>query len=79
MAELAVMEKSSGQLIRVTETEYEGYDLVDVRVYFRDKQDTLRPTRKGISLRRETFGDFADMIAEAREALADKTKEVVSR
>ena len=71
--ELGVMEKSGGHLIRVTESNYEGHDLVDVRVYYSDENGTLKPTRKGIAVRREQFGDFVDLLMEAREKLNGRT------
>jgi len=67
--ELAVMEKTSGQLIQVTETEFKGFELVDVREYFRDSEGVLRPTRKGLALRREDFGRFVATLIEAEEKL----------
>ena len=77
--ELGVMEKSGGRLIRVTANTFEGYDLVDVREYFEDEMGAPKPTRKGISLRREQFGEFVDMLLQAKEALglADVRTEVI--
>jgi len=71
--ELAVMEKSGGHLIRVTENTFEGRDLVDVRVYYSDENGALKPTRKGIAIRREQFGDLVDLLMEAREKLNGRT------
>lgn len=66
--ELAVMEKTGG-LIIVKEAEYKGHALVDVRQYWRDESGTLRPTRKGLTIRRSQFSEFAELITEAAESL----------
>ena len=68
--ELAVMEKGRNLLV-VQETVYETIALVDVRIFYRDRDDVLKPTRKGISIRREEFGDFVDMLCEARHRLEE--------
>lgn len=45
------IEKNKREFFRISETEYKGKNLVDVRVYFRspDKPEGF-PTRKGISI-----------------------------
>jgi len=68
MKELAVIPKGRG-LLMVHETEYMGYDLIDIREHIRDDHGTLRPTRKGLSISRRNFGEFADMIQEVRGRL----------
>jgi hypothetical protein len=55
---------TSGQL-RVMETMYEGARLIDVRRWYRDAEDVLRPTKRGISIRREEFPAFVELMQEA--------------
>jgi hypothetical protein len=46
-----VIEKNSRESIVVSETEYKGNKYIDVRVFYKDGKH-LKPTKKGISLRR---------------------------
>jgi len=55
--------------IRVIETEYQGKRLIDIRKWYRDGADTLKPTKKGLSIRREEFGDLVQVLQDALTAL----------
>ena len=69
-----VIEKNSRESVVVSETEYKGNKYVDVRVFYKDTDGSLKPTRKGVSLRPEK-------VAELREALSvfgDDSVELVS-
>ena len=52
-----VIEKNSRESIVVSESTHMGYDLVDLRVFYKDVDGALKPTRKGVSLHREQVGD----------------------
>ena len=58
-----VIEKNSRESIVVSETTHMGYDLVDVRVYYKDEAGELKPTRKGVSLHREQLGDVIKALS----------------
>ena len=58
-----VIEKNSRESIVVSETTHMGYDLVDVRVYYKDEAGELKPTRKGVSLHREQVGDVIKALS----------------
>ena len=58
-----VIEKNSRESIVVSETTHMGYDLVDVRVYYKDEGGELKPTRKGVSLHREQLGDVIKALS----------------
>ena len=58
-----VIEKNSRESIVVSETTHMGYDLVDVRVYYKDEDGELKPTRKGVSLHREQVGDVIKALS----------------
>jgi len=49
----------------VLETEFQGGRLVDVRIWYRDAEGALKPTRKGLAVRREEFGAFVELVQEA--------------
>jgi len=69
-----VIEKNSRESIVVSETEYKGNKYVDVRVFYKDTDGTLKPTRKGVSLRPEKV---AELVA-ALSAFVDDSVELVS-
>ncbi len=58
-----VIEKNSRESIVVSETTHMGYDLVDVRVFYKDEAGELKPTRKGVSLHREQVGDVIKALS----------------
>jgi hypothetical protein len=69
-----VIEKNSRESIVVSETEYKGNKYVDVRVFYKDTDSTLKPTRKGVSLRPEKV---TELVA-ALSAFVDDSVELVS-
>ena len=58
-----VIEKNSRESIVVSESTHMGYDLVDVRVYYKDEAGELKPTRKGVSLHREQLDDVIKALS----------------
>ena len=66
---LATIAKNAREKIVIAETEYEGYELIDVRVHYLDESDELKPTRKGISMQRDSFPEFAEAIQAISEKL----------
>ena len=58
-----VIEKNSRESIVVSATTHMGYDLVDVREFYKDVDGALKPTRKGVSLRREQVGDVIKALS----------------
>ena len=58
-----VIEKNSRESIVVSETTHMGYDLVDVRVFYKDSEGELKPTRKGVSIHREQVGDVIKALS----------------
>ena len=72
--ERTVIEKNSRESIVVSETEYKGNKYVDVRVFYKDTDSTLKPTRKGVSIRPEKVAELRDALA----AFVDDSVELVS-
>ena len=58
-----VIEKNSRESIVVSESTHMGYDLVDLRVFYKDEAGELKPTRKGVSLHREQVGDVIKALS----------------
>ena len=77
-----VIEKNSRESIVVSETEYKGNKYVDVRVFYKDTDGSLKPTRKGVSLRPEKIAELVTALAAAVdgsiEAVVDNSVELVS-
>jgi len=46
---LVDIQKNSREVIRVSASEYEGHDLIDLRVWYEDEMGEKKPTKKGIA------------------------------
>ena len=57
-----VIEKNSRESVVVSETEYKGNKYVDVRVFYKDTDGTLKPTRKGVSIRRDQLDELVSAL-----------------
>ena len=57
-----VIEKNSRESFVVSETEYKGNKYVDVRVFYKDTDGTLKPTRKGVSIRRDQLDELVSAL-----------------
>ena len=77
-----VIEKNSRESIVVSEIEYKGNKYIDVRVFYKDTDGNLKPTRKGVSLRPEKVAEWVTALAAAVdgsiEAVVDDSVELVS-
>ena len=69
-----VIEKNSRESIVVSETEYKGSKDVDVRIFYKDTNGSLKPTRKGVSIRPEKVSE----LLAALSAFVDDSVELVS-
>ena len=58
-----VIAKNSRESIVVSETEYKGNKYVDVRVFYKDTDGSLKPTRKGVSIRPEKVAELRDALS----------------
>ena len=72
--ERTVIEKNSRESIVVSQTEYKGNKYVDVRVFYKDADGSLKPTRKGGSLRPEKVAELRDALS----VFVDDSVELVS-
>ena len=50
--------KNGRESIIMSESEYKGFDLIDIRTFYVDGAGELAPTRKGITIRAEKLQDF---------------------
>ena len=60
MSQKVVIKKNRNESIVVSETEYKGFDLIDIRTFFADASDDsiLYPTKKGITIRLEKVDEL---------------------
>jgi len=58
--------KNSREIIRIEEQEYQGHDLIDCRIYY-DNNGEWRPTKKGISLSKNTAPEVVEGILQIME------------
>ena len=66
MCVVAEVRKNASETIRVRPTEYNGAELVDVRAWYESPTGEMKPTKKGLTLRPETW---EELLPEIREAL----------
>ena len=66
---IAEFQKNALETVRVSLREYKGHRLIDFRVYYRDDNDELRPTRKGVSLSVGLFDELKAATEKLEEAL----------
>ena len=64
--------KNSLEEIQVSVREYQGRQLVDVRIFVGPRGDETRPTKKGVSLPIELFRQLRDAIAMVEEVLEEE-------
>ena len=55
------IQKNSREVIRISESEYEGHKFVDLRVWYNDNGE-MKPTKKGISFNPSKAKDVVEGI-----------------
>ena len=62
------IDKNSMEKIRIERTNYKGYDLVSLRVYFQDKiSGEWKPSPKGITFKVELIDEIISALESERE------------
>jgi len=70
---IAEFNKNASETVRVQLTEYDGKQLLDIRVWVQNDKGEYIPTRKGISLRVEQVRDLKDALEKVEHEL-EKSK-----
>ena len=65
MCVVAEVRKNASETIRVRPTEYNGAELVDVRVWYESATGEMKPTKKGLTLRPEMWQELLPEIEQA--------------
>jgi hypothetical protein len=58
-----IIEKNPLEQLRIQRREYQGHDFVDLRLYFLGDDKQWHPTRKGITIHPDAWGDFMAALA----------------
>ena len=64
--------KNGRESIIMSESEYKGYDLIDIRTFYVDVAGELAPTRKGVTIRAEKLQDFIATLSCFAQAVEEK-------
>ena len=67
--------KNGRESIVMSESEYKGFDLIDIRTFYVDGAGELAPTRKGITIRAEKLNDFIATLSCFAQAVDQKDLE----
>ena len=59
-----VLEKNSRESLVINQSEFKGVKLVDVRVFYKDENGDLTPTKKGVSVRLEQLDALIKALSE---------------
>ncbi len=66
---LGVVDKNSRERLEVRAAEYNGHEYVDIRTYWRGKDDDpWRPSKKSVTLKPELVADLIAVLKKAAEA-----------
>lgn len=65
-------EKNKKEEVRVSVDSFHGRKLINIRVYYRDDDGSMKPGRQGIALSVEQYKDFAGAILELGQHLKSK-------
>jgi hypothetical protein len=61
-----VVDKKSRERIEVRAAEYEGYPYIDIRTYWKGKDDDQwLPTKKGVTVKPELVGELIAVLRKA--------------
>lgn len=60
---IADINKNSKEIIRVSKRNYKGHELVDIRVFYPDKDGDFLPTAKGISFKLSLLPQLTEILS----------------
>lgn len=68
------MQKYTLEVIRVTLGEFKEKQRIDIRTYFQPDADPDKwiPTKKGINISLDTWGEFKDLVEKVDQAIGKK-------
>jgi len=63
------IQKNSIDKLRVSISEYKGFTFLDIRVHYEDSQGEYKPTKKGITLKKEDIEPLIKLLKEGEKKL----------
>jgi hypothetical protein len=66
------IEKNSREIIRISLSEFKGKKLIDLRVWYKDKEDEYKPSQKGLSLSVDKYKELKDAIEDLGEMIGSE-------
>jgi len=64
---MKTIRKNAREEIRVARVEYKGYDLVNLRIWFRADDGSMRPGRDGFAIRAGLVDELIDALLDAKQ------------
>jgi hypothetical protein len=68
---IADIEKNSREIIRVEVTEYQGRELINLRIWYHHFDGEYKPTQKGVALDISKFAELKNSILKLEEYIAE--------
>ena len=59
-----IINKNKDNRIQVEESEYHGQRYIDIRLYYLDKDNEFKPTKKGLTLTMDLWQEVINQLAE---------------
>ena len=75
MTERVVVKKNNRESIVISQTEFKGNDLVDIRIFFTNKDGELSPTKKGITVRLENLDELVTTLSAFSQNIMEKNND----
>jgi hypothetical protein len=72
--------RNDGDVTRLIRQEYNGHELLHLRIFYRDQHGKLKPTAKGVTIPHDQIGPLRKALRKAKKGLntdaADETQPV---
>ena len=67
---MKTIRKNAREEIRISRSEFKGYDLINVRVWFQDRETgTMRPGQNGLAFRAGLVDEIIDALLDAKASV----------
>lgn len=63
------IERSATEKLIIEKTEFKGRELITLRIYFLSKDEEWLPTKKGVTVKVEQFGELMDALNSIKASL----------
>lgn len=67
---IADIEKPNGEVVRIQLNEFNDKHYLDLRIHYLADEDEYKPTKKGVSIPVELYGELKEAIEKAEDAIA---------